>query len=408
MGNMRFVSVLALCATASALAGCAGGSTLDAVANLSAACATTDVSVNCGAPAKQVTPATQIVVVNPNTTNTGNTVTGLTSGDATIALEKSVLVSQKTNPAFSKLTIKTTPDSTAQIQIDTKSANNALWPIAKVLDEDVAGTAASGGLGLGSTSYKEYRVLSNSSAGTTQDEELQVWTWLYSSGTQYRDVTTGTGEALHQAWSFTGKSADGIVSGARTASAAMPTVGSADYTGQFGATAKTSNWVDSTNPAQTLSWNNIWSLTGVSQMHADFVTGAFTGTLTPQVWTARNRNDATMTDVLVSNPTDPNYIFYMKSIVNLKGQFTPGPTPDSRIVGTASENIADGWITNKDLNPMYAGFYDDVNKVGTARPAEVTGIFNLEATAPQPRGGTKPINNDGRGFIEMSGVFNGK
>jgi hypothetical protein len=50
---------------------------------------------------------------------------------------------------------------------------------------------------------------------------------------------------------------------------------------------------------------------------------------------------------------------------------------------------------------MYAGFFGP-----TAN--EVTGVFNLEATFVAPTGGNIPINNDTRGFIEMSGVFNGQ
>ena len=72
------------------------------------------------------------------------------------------------------------------------------WPMPKTMDEYEFGTNATGGIGLGGD-YKEYHILN----GQTSDEELQVWTWGSSYGTQYREVAGG-GDARRQAWSFGG------------------------------------------------------------------------------------------------------------------------------------------------------------------------------------------------------------
>lgn len=335
-------------------------------------------------------PGTPVVVIPPPPPNTGNTST-FTTGDGTIALEKSVLVSSKADPAFSKLVIATGPN-TATYSIDPKSPNKALWPTSKTMDEYTFGTNASAGVGLGGT-YKEYRALNTSSAGTATDEELQVWNWNYSYGTQYRDAGGG-GEAIHQAWSF---------GGTRTASAAMPVSGSANYLGQFGATAKTWSWIDSKNPNQTVSRNNIWRVNGTTALTANFATSQFSGILTPKTWNAwaTMNGGIGFTDVDATNPLDPNYTSFMSSNVILKGTITKSTATGNSITGTAALDPAKGWVSNTTLNPMYAAFFGP-----TAN--EVTGVFNVEAVAPDPIGGTKPINDDRRGYIEMSGVFNGK
>ncbi len=261
------------------------------------------------------------------------------------------------------------------------------------MDEYAYGTNASGGVGLGGT-YNEYRSLSTSSAGTAQDEELQVWTWGNSYATQYRDVTAG-GEASHQAWSF---------GGTKTPKAAMDAiVGDVSYTGKFGATAKTSNWVDSTLVSQTVSHNNIWRVEGDSSLTANFGTGAFSGTLTPQLWNAyQTMNGASGFHTIdLSAPLDANYAGFMSSNIVLKGTITNNITTGNSITGTAEMDTGDGWLTNSTTNPMYAGVFG-------ANADEITGAFALEATAPAPLGGNLPINDDRRGYIEMSGVFNGQ
>jgi hypothetical protein len=384
--------MLALLAATTALGGCpsSDGSAFS-LANSGPVCGVD--AGQCATPS--VTAPTTLTPVPVTTTpppNVGNATT-LATGDPTIALEKSVLVSSKANPAFSTLTIGTAP-STATFAIDPKSPNSALWPASKTLDEYAFGSTSSGGVGLGGT-YKEYRALSTSSAGNAADEELQVWNWKYSYGTQYRDISAAGGEASHQAWSF---------GGTRTKAAAMPTSGSAVYNGQFGATAKTWSWINTKNPAQTVDFNNIWRVNGNSQLTANFATGGFTGILTPTNWNAiAALNGGTgFTDVAANTATpDANHHPFMDSKIILNGTIATNATTGNAVTGTASEDPNDGWVTNGTLNPMYAGFFGP-----TAN--EVTGIFNVEAVSPQPTGGIIPINDDRRGFIEMSGVFNGQ
>jgi C-lobe and N-lobe beta barrels of Tf-binding protein B len=423
---MRFISMFALLAATTALGGCPAGD--GAAARLAAS------GPVCGVNAGPCTYADPVAATTPTTTtpvlpsapppNIGNDVK-LSAGDATIALEKSVLVSQKTDPAYSILTTSSA-NNTAKFQIDPKSPNSALWPVAKTMTEYVIGSCDSlygqanydtcldgggGGTGLGGT-YKEYRAFSANSAGVAIDEELQVWNWNYSYGTQYRDITSA-GDATHQAWSF---------GGTKTIAAAMPVSGTADYYGQFGATAKTSNWIDSKDIYQTITYDNIWSVIGVSELHADFALGNFTGKLTPQIWNAdaTKNNGAGFTDVDLTLPTtapvgssqqyidfiatnNANKAPFMNTKVLLKGTFQDTVTKlnGNSITGTAVADPKSGFETNEPLNPMYAGFYGP-------NANEVTGVFNFEAALPAPIGGKRPINDDRRAFIEMSGVFNGQ
>jgi hypothetical protein len=263
------------------------------------------------------------------------------------------------------------------------------------------------GTGLGGT-YKEYHALTTSSTGTTADEELQVWRWDYSYATQYRDVTGAgsTGEALHQAWSF---------GGTRTAKANMPVGGTAQYLGEFTATAKTWNWENSVGSTlQTIDFNNVWRVKGASEINADFTTATVTGTLTPVTWnayqtlnSARGYKDVGATDVAdPNNPAYWGYFNFMQSKILLNGTIATSATTGNSITGTATLDPTDGWISNSTLNPFYGAFFDDPTKTGTANPVEVTGVFAVEAVIPSPTGGNTAINGDRRGNIEMSGLFN--
>jgi hypothetical protein len=421
---MRFVTLLALLASSTVLSGCVTGGDGSALslAALGSVCGVN--AGNCATPST-TTPTTVPTPVTPAAPppNIGSTTT-LATGDTTIALESGKLVSAKTDPAYSKLTIDNTAN-TAKFEIDPKSPNKALWPVAKTMTEYKFGSCdslwsypastaysnclngAGGGTGLGGN-YKEYRVLSNSTAGVAADEELQVWTWNYSYGTQYRNITT-SGEATQQAWS---------AGGTKTDSALIPSIGTAHYTGQFGAVATTSGWIDPQGSIQTLSHNNTWRVIGGSDLTANFATGIFTGTLTPWYWNSfQTMNGATgFQDVdlfmpstyLPGDPQGPaidlnnaNYAYYMSQDVLLKGTITNSATAKNQITGTAELDPNGGFISNTTDNPMYANFYGPVGN-------EVTGVFNLGAILPAPIGGTMPIIKDKRGFIEMSGVFNGQ
>jgi hypothetical protein len=417
---MRYFSLLALLAASTSLGGCPSGGDGSA---LSLAMSGGVCGVNAGqcataapVPTTPVVPPTVPVVPTPPP-NIGNN-NNFTTGDITIALEKSILVSPRTSPAFSKLTIATTGaggtgPNTAKFDIDPKSPNKGLWPIAKSMDEYLPGTCEDravgvtmagciaaggvGGVGLGGT-YKEYRAFDSAKG---QDEELQVWNWNYSYGTQYRNMSTSGGEANQQAWS---------AGGTRTAAAAVPTSGTANYTGRFGATAKTWNWVDDpNNTIATLSANNIWRVTGSSNLSIDFATGNFTGVLDPQQWNAwQSRNGAIgFATVDVTLPNTPanivntaNKTAFMYTDIFLSGTLQ---ADKNSIVGRSNLDQANslGFITDQGNNDMYAGIFGP-----TAN--EITGVFNVNGISPSPTGGKLPINDDRRGFLEMSGVFNGQ
>jgi hypothetical protein len=338
-------------------------------------------------------------------TNTGNG-TDLSSGDTTIALEASQLISPP-NGSLSRLTRTTAgtvndnlPDS-AKMEIDTKASTNALWPKPKTMEEYLAGGVATNQPGLGGSDlnayYKEYRSLTTEGTGTTVDEELQVWNWQYSYGTQYRDMSGNGGEAKHQAWSF---------GGTKTDVAAMPTNAMANYQGRFGSTAKTWNWIDNSNSnaTQTLSPNGLWQVNGRTNIDVDFGAQSVNATLTPERWTAlQTANGATgYTTVLASdtNPPNLNHFGFMDDPINITASITgntyKGKAEVYRDVVTPATK---SWVSGD--NPAYGAFFGP-----TAN--ETTGVFNVLAILPQPVGGDYPINDDRRGFLQHSGVFQGK
>ncbi|MDE2384558.1 MAG: hypothetical protein KGO53_08060 [Alphaproteobacteria bacterium] len=400
-------------------------------------------AVNCTSPTpKPATVPTTTTTTGPGTTttaptqNTGNT-TSLSTGDTTIALEGSTAITTNTNPALSKLgfTPTNTPGtSNQQIWFDTKTASNGAWPVSKLMSYSDYGTCindggadplnpglcknGTGGHGLGGN-YKLYRYYDK---GTKIDEELQVWTWGNSYATQYRDVTASGTDPQHQAWSFGGN---------YTPVASMPTAGIMNYTGQWGGTAKTSNFYDNLTTGtvgQTMSFNNNWRVSGTSSLTANFGTGQFAGTLTPWLWEGVNKDgNFSQVDVAAAqafaaqcavsapacNPASPSFNMaqynnlanynaaYMNVSVILAGSIktdAKNTTKPNQVVGTASMDPTAGWITSAN-NPMFAGFFGPAAK-------EVTGAFAFDATIPAPNGGLIPINNDRRAYIEMSGIFN--
>jgi C-lobe and N-lobe beta barrels of Tf-binding protein B len=423
---MRPVPLFFLLLSSVSLAACAGGGgALTASGTLSdttEVCGVNDTGAGCS-PSSWVdpsTPPTTPPVVTPppppGGTGTGGTNTGndqrLATGDVTIIKEAAKLKSSKAKPGLSKLTIDSVA-GTAKIQIDTKQpdAQNKLWPAAKELEEFTYGTkyddATIATRNLGGT-YKEYRALSYNDDDSSADEVLQVWNWGHSYGTQYRDLTSG-GEAGHQAWSF---------GGTKTALDKMPTTGSINYNGRFGSTAKTWSWEDPSN-GRIVSANNIWRVTGAATGTADFATGNFQATLTPEAWNAYASLNggkgftfvsAGGSDDAANEAADVNYNDFMNDKIILKGKISAGGATTgaigNTIAGTATMQTVEtatgtdnGWVTNKTSNPFYGAFFGD-------NADEVTGVFNLEAVAPDPVGGDIPINDDRRGFIQHTGVFN--
>ncbi len=410
---MRHVTMLALMSSAVALSACAGGGggggTALTLASTLSVCSIGDTSAACNPDSSDGSGsgsgsdgsgtdgsgsggsgADGDGTAGTGDDNIGNDVS-LSTGDTTLILEKSKLANDIDEPALSRLTYNTA--GRAQIEIDTKQpdAEQSLWPVPKYMKEYAAGSTYDDPFivpdHLGGT-YKEYRALSYNEDGTSADEVLQVWTFGSSYATQYRDLADG-GEAAHQAWSF---------GGTKTTAASMPVAGTVNYSGRFGATAKTWNWEDPSN-GRTVSINNLWRVTGATAATADFGTGAFTATLTPEAWNAYAtlNGGSGFTDVDAGNPADPNWNAFMDDTVNISGTITTSASGNA-ITGTAEMELAQGWVTNETVNPFYGAFFGP-------GAAEVTGVFNLEAIGPYPIGGDSPISDDHRGFMQMSGAI---
>lgn len=419
---MRFSTVFVMLSMTTALTGCVGGdgSALSLATSGVAVCGVFD--PNCATPITPPKPITPPVVVPPGptttppitpditSTNTGNSVK-LTTGDTTIALENGNFILPKTSFSLSKLTrtaaTATTPN-TAKFEIDTKTATNNLWPIAKTMKEFRAGTNVTAGLGLGNTAlggtYKEYHAYTKDKSGKGIDEELQVWQFGNSYATQYRDVTDGGSPAVRQAWSF---------GGTKTLAADMTLKGSGHYVGKFGATAKTAGFTNAFRVTYNLAGdvidyqkvdnNNNWRVWGDTDLNADFLTSTFSGTLSPREWDAfATQNQASGFTRIDANIgfIEPDWAPFMDDTIALKGTITNSATTGNSIIGTSTIDENGGWLTNEDSNAMFASVY------GT-NADEITGVFGFDATNLSPLGGDIPINGDRRAYITMSGVFNG-
>lgn len=453
MVHMRVFYGFALLMAATSMSGCVSN-TLNGLSNLSTNCTTTATAVNCVAPTAPTTgtgtgPTTTTTTGTTTTTtptvNTGNTAT-LVAGDTTIILEGSTVQSLVGKPAGVSALIDSPLNHVAanqtadqQITFNTNTPNNANWPLSKTMTYNEYGSCindggvdvanpgkclgGTGGHGLGGD-YKLYRYLQKG-----LDEELQIWTWNQSYATQYRDVTASGTDPQHQAYSFGGN---------YTPAANVPTSGTVNYNGQFGATAKTTNFKDTIYSVQgngqtygqTMSYSNNWRVNGVSALVANFGTGQFTGTLKSVNWEGLNKAGG-FTNVNVPNAVanntnclnqlavcDPstiagNAVFtnwinwnsaFMNADIKLAGTITKDATnaaKPNQITGTATIDPAAGWTTTTGTNPMYGGFFG-------ANAQEVTGAFAVDGILPLPNGGAYPINNDLRGYLQMSGIFNGQ
>ena len=400
---MRILFGFGMLAVSTALSGCVSN-TLDNLSSLSTGCTTSTTSVSCPSATSTTggttggttgTTGTTGGTTPPPNTNTGNT-SGLTPSattDTTLALESNLAISTQGNAAVSKLSsspLLATVGATNSFTINTNTASNGSWPITKTMDYYPAGGTTSSLVD--NPRYAEYRYFKKG----TYDEELQVWNWTNSYATQYRDVTNSGTAPLHQAWSFGGN---------YTPVASMPTANAnVNYHGSWTATAQTSNWTDTTDPLQTVSYNNNWRVRGTSALVANFGAGAFSGTLHSTDWVALNKNGNAFVDIDTSvasvNRLDP----VMLADVKLGGTITTSAAANAhpnQINGTANmDNTTYGWITTTGSNPMYGGFFG-------AGASEVAGVFALDTAIPAPTGGNTAINSDLRGFLSMSGMFHG-
>jgi C-lobe and N-lobe beta barrels of Tf-binding protein B len=399
---MRFVSLFAILAS-TALSGCAGGdgSALSLASSGVQVCGIGD--PNCAIPTPtssggggSSSGGSSSGGSSGGGTNTGNTAV-VTTGDATIALEKARFLQPTSGTALTTLKITSAPN-TATFSIDTKSASKGAWPTTKTMKEYLYGTNSTGGTGLGGT-YKEYRYYVKDIA----DEELQVWTFNHSRATHYRDDTAGGAPAAHEAWSFESYDSTGGTADQKASLTNLKTKATATYTGEFGATAQSSNWVEDASTSGgtgIVMHNNNWSVRGTSNFVADFSgTNNFslTGTLTPTVWNAMDGNNK-HTDVLSSNTGSINHVDFMNDQIIINGTINGTATGNS-ITGTAAIDPAKGWLNGDTASPVYGSIFGTDAK-------EITGIFNVDATSPDPTGGT-PTNNPVRGYLQMGGVFHG-
>jgi hypothetical protein len=321
-----------------------------------------------------------------SSTDGGNT-TDLspTNADVTIALQNSNLQQPASGTSLSQLLNNplSGPPATQRIVIDTNTSGNGSWPTPVTMNEYLPGSTLpdpTGNGNGGSVTYNEYRAISNT-PGQERDEELQVWAWNDSYATQYRNASGG-GEASQQAWSFGGN---------KTALASMPVGGSANYTGRFVATAKSTNWIKPSGA--DIDPNALWRVQGASTVDANFATASVTGTLTPETWTSFQSGVSgwyTWNVGTVGTVAEPDYSIYNTEVA-LAGTIT-----GNTYAGTAT---LDGNFVSGD-NPMYGGFFG-------AGASETTGIFNVYGVDPDPIGGSAGINDDRRGFLTINGAFNG-
>lgn len=315
-----------------------------------------------------------------------------------------------------------------------------------------------GGTGLGGN-YKVYHFLPG-----VYDEELQVWAWNQSYATQYRDVSASGTDPQHQAWSFGGNytlatamPTSGTVNyvGQWTGTAKTTnfdpniTTVSAPQLDAAGKPVVVNGVAQTINLSQTVVPTNDWRVNGTSALTADFGLGTLNGRLSSTNWQGVDKNKG-LTDVdpiaartyiaacsagtvaICNTNTQAgqdgqvnafNYAqVFMNTDVVLNGtiaKLAPLPvtaTPaqiaaqaaivkQNQVTGTAVFDPNKGWLTATGTNPLYAGFFGPVT---AGKPKEVTGAFAFKAVTTNPNGGNAGINNDRRGTIEMSGIFNGQ
>lgn len=413
---MRCVSYIALSFAALSLAGCAAtnSGTLSAsdMANNLAVC-----GLQCDIgpkPTDELSPpvAGKPVGSDPDAPGAGNGNSGntanFTGGSDTIALEAGIVVTDFGTPSKSRLT-RNGATTTAKFEIETKSKNNDLWARAKTMDEYTFGSTyvdpqlAAVGVtdpALGGT-YKEYRSYIQDSK-TPHDELLQVWTFDDSYVVQYRDETSGRDVADKQAWSF-GTKAGGV----QTRASAMPSSrATASYTGKFGSTAITENWLNTEDPTQEVNYNNSWRVRGRATGSVNFTTSRVSTTLTPEWWETWADLNGHVGSVLVdandltdiNNPANLYGTGFMNAQVRLSGVLTKTSTGNS-IKGRSSLNSSQGWLSDGTTGMFFGSIYG-------SDADEVTGVFSASGVLPAPAGGQLPLANPRRGRLSHSGGFN--
>jgi hypothetical protein len=88
--------------------------------------------------------------------------------------------------------------------------------------------------------------------------------------------------------------------------------------------------------------------------------------------------------------------FLYQDIV-LQGTITKDPAIGNAVAGRTLFGPGRGYLSNSTKNPFAGAFFGP-------NANEFTGIFNVEATLPDPTGGAFPINADTRAGVQISGT----
>ena len=78
---------------------------------------------------------------------------------------------------------------------------------------------------------------------------------------------------------------------------------------------------------------------------------------------------------------------------------TTGNTKPNTIIGVAKYDPNSNWVNTTSNSFLNAGFFG-------ANADNVTGVFSMDAQTLSPIGGVTAINDDRRGFVTMTGIFN--
>ncbi len=302
------------------------------------------------------------------------------------------------------------------------------------------GHAGLNGTQVGQAIYNEYTAYSSDPENNPFDEELQIWTWGKSYASQYRDVTGGGSPAAHQAWTY------GAANGAaKSTLAQLPTSGVLTMRGAFTTTAETRNFEQKKQLAfQTMENNGLWSTSGAatttinyndtsnikvsSALNLDFVrkdqdtAGEGITALAPDSVHIGIENGFAYVDVnqakadlnLSASAIDLLPIqrrinldnfransTFMDTQIILEGKLTATATGNNITNGTATLS-GNGWRTNSTTNIFHGSVFGD-----TPAGQEFTGIFNVESLGRDPVGGNTGIEDDGRGYVDHSGIVHG-
>ena len=351
-------------------------------------------------------------------TGTSNGVT-LSSGNPTLAYVDGARSIDGSGKA--QLIVSTTGQS-AQVSIDPNVDMGFVGTqtLAKYLDQTGAQTAPvnfdsplqPNYYPFNNTNYTEYRRIT-----ATTDSELQVWNFTTSDGqshyaAHFRDTTQD-----QDGWFYGG---DGATDSTQidTLTANNTTV---NYAGNYAGAAKATGWGEASN-YQT--GDGLWRFNGTANVTAHFGTGNFNGTLTPRYWEKFEDGVLIQVDVGTSpaevvvpeagvNRRQPALFGDVKDFhtatIELSGTITGNRvTGDANIVttdGTVAHSAAGTTITNNRFvngeRALQAGFFGN-------NAEQVTGVFATYGVLPTPTGADTGINDDGRGIIDLQGVFHGR